>query len=137
MAVDYGDVRTGIAYSDSNETLAFPGGVIHEKDMEKVANIIAGKAKEISAELIVIGLPKNMDGSEGKQAQKCVKLSKLLEEELNIPIVTWDERVTTKIATTYMNETDTRGKKRRDTIDEVAATVILQSYLDFRRLQKK
>lgn len=134
MAVDYGDVRTGISYSDSGGLLAFPGGVIVERDIDKAAIKIAKKADEVKAELIVVGLAKNMDGSEGSQAQKCKKLQQLIEKQISIPVVTWDERVTTKIATTYMNETDTRGRKRRETIDEVAATVILQSYLDYKKM---
>ena len=137
LAVDFGDVRTGIAYSDSNGMLAFPAGVIIEKDILKVATHIVEKAKSINAETIVVGLPKNMDGTEGKQAQKCHMLAKLIEEQIELPVIAWDERVTTKIATTYMNDTDTRGKKRRSTIDEVAATVILQSYLDYLKTNKK
>ena len=132
-AVDYGDVRTGFACSDSNETLAFPAGVAVEKDMSKVITIIIEKIREINAELLVIGLPRNMDGTEGKQAQKCAELAERLRQQISIPVVTWDERVTTKIAVSIMNENDTRGRKRRNRIDEVAATVILQSYLDYRK----
>jgi len=137
MAVDYGDVRTGIACSDSSGTLAFPHGVIVERDINKVALKILSLLSNNDIELLVIGLPKNMDGTTGKQADKCLTLAKLIGEQTLIEVITWDERVTTKIATTYMNETDTRGKKRRDTIDEVAATVILQSYLDYRKLNNK
>ena len=137
MAVDFGDVRTGLAYSDSSETLAFPNGMIVERNIEKTAEKIAQKAKEKEVELIVVGLPKNMDGTEGSQSEKCRRLVLLLEQHISIPITTWDERGTTKIATLYMNETDTRGKKRRNTIDSVAATVILQSYLDYRKNQKQ
>lgn len=133
MAVDYGDTRTGLATSDSGESLAFPAGVIIEKDMYKVAGRIRDKIQDAGVELIVVGLPKNMDGTEGNQAGKCRMLVELIEQLQDKPVVTWDERVTTKIATEYMNQTDTRGKKRRERIDEVAATVILQSYLDYRK----
>lgn len=136
MAVDFGETRTGIAVSDSMEMLATPHGIITEKDTERAVALIAEKSKELRAEMIVVGLPVNMDGSEGERARKCRAVAAMLQEKADIPVELWDERGSTKTATYYMNETDTRGKKRKQVLDAAAATVILQSYLDYRRNTK-
>ena len=133
MSVDYGDVRTGIAISDRLETFAFPVEVICEtyqpKVIAKIQNIIADKAPE----LIVVGYPRNMNASEGSRAQKCKEFAQELERVTNVKCVMWDERLTTVSAHNFLNETNTRGKKRKNVVDAVAATIILQDYLDFRR----
>jgi len=133
LGVDYGEVRTGTAYCDSRETLAIPYCVITEKDIKKVSGKITEKAKEVKAELIVMGLPVNMDGSEGTQAKKCRELAELTEQNSSIPVILRDERLSTKMATQYMNQTDKRGSKRKEIIDAAAAAVILQNYLDYRK----
>lgn len=134
MAVDYGDSRTGIAVCDHLEILAAPVSVIEEKNTAKLIESISRLALENKAELFVVGLPKNMDSSEGSRAQKSSGFAHLLEEETGIKVVLWDERLTTVSAHNALNATNTRGKKRKAIIDSVAATMILQDYLSFRRL---
>lgn len=133
MSVDYGDVRTGIAISDRLETFAFPVEVIHESYMPKVITKIQSIIDEKKPDLIVVGYPKNMDSSEGSRAQKCKEFASELEEASGIKCELWDERLTTVSAHNYLNETNTRGKKRKNVVDSVAATIILQAYLDYRR----
>lgn len=133
MAVDLGKARTGIAASDKTEYLASPVAVISEKRRDVLLSKVAEKAREIKAELIVVGLPRNMDGSEGESAVNARAFAQELTDELDIETVLWDERCTTITAHGYLNDTNTRGKKRKAVIDEVAATVILQSFLDSRR----
>lgn len=133
MAVDLGKARTGIAASDKTEYLASPVKVIKEHNRERLLTAVAETAREIKAELIVVGLPKNMDGSEGDSARNAREFAQLLNAELTTEVRLWDERCTTITAHGYLNDTNTRGKKRKAVIDEVAATVILQSFLDSRR----
>lgn len=130
MAVDYGDVRTGLALSDLTETLAAPAGVIKETNYKTLMKKISEFARQKGVKTIVVGHPKNMDGSEGDRAQKCQKLAKQLFERYNIPTELWDERQTTVIAHNSLNAVNVRGNKRKNIIDEVAATIILQDYLD-------
>lgn len=133
LAVDYGDARTGLAVCDRMELLASPVGVITEKGMAKTAEKIAAASREQGAELIVIGLPRNMDGSEGARAAKSRKLAGLLRGAAPTPVELWDERQTTVSAAHILTENGTYGKKRREVLDAVAATVILESYLAYRR----
>ncbi|MBR6564036.1 MAG: Holliday junction resolvase RuvX [Clostridia bacterium] len=136
MSVDLGKARTGIAASDSSESFAFPKKVITEYNTEKLVQKIADTAKELSAELIVVGYPKNMDGSIGNRAEECMEIGKAIGESTNKEIVMWDERCTTISAHTALNFTDTRGKKRKQVVDAVAAVIILEDYLNFRKNQK-
>ena len=133
MSVDYGDVRTGIAICDRLETLAYPVTVIKESYEPKLIAKIAEIVKEKKPDMIVVGYPKNMDSSEGSRAQKCRDFSIELSEFTGVPTDLWDERLTTVTAHSYLNDTNTRGKKRKETVDAVAATVILQDYIDHRR----
>lgn len=133
MSVDYGDVRTGIAVSDRLESFAHPVEVINESYEPKVIKRIMTLVKEKNPELIVVGYPKNMDSSEGSRAQKCKDFAMELQTQSNIECVLWDERLTTVSAHNYLNLTNTRGDKRKKVVDAVAATIILQSYLDYRR----
>lgn len=138
MAVDFGEARTGLAVCDRTEFLASPVGVIHEKDFETCVKKVAYAAtKELDAEMVVVGLPKNMDGSVGPRAELCDKFARALNALIPIPVATWDERQTTMQAETYLNEVNVRGKKRKEIIDEVAATIILESYLQYRKNQKQ
>lgn len=137
LGVDYGDARTGVSVCDKSELLASPVGVIHEKNFAKVVKEIVRIAEENKVEEIVIGNPKNMDGSEGSRSQLCQKLAKEVEEHSQgIGVKLWDERQTTVQATTYLNQTNVRGKKRKNVIDAVAATIILENYLDYRAKAK-
>ena len=135
MAVDYGDTRTGLAACDRTETLASPLGILEEKSMAKAAEKIVYACREIEAGMLVLGLPLNMDGSEGPRAAKTRKLGGILEKIVDIPLVYWDERNTTKGAQRLLTESGTFGKKRKETLDAVAAVVILESYLAYRRNQ--
>ncbi len=133
MAVDYGDSRTGIAVCDKTEFLATPIGIIKEKNMFKVADRIIQALQEQQAEMIVLGLPKNMDGTEGARAQKSRKLAERLRTMTDVPVEMWDERQTTISAAGILSENGTFGKKRKEVLDAVAATVILESYLTYRK----
>ena len=133
LAVDYGDARTGLAVCDPGELLASPFGTVEHWDPRQVAEQAARAAREAGAERIVVGHPLNMDGSAGPRAQLCREFAALLREVSGLPVVLWDERQTTVTAARYLNDTDTRGKKRKKVIDAVAATVILESYLGWRK----
>ena len=133
LSVDLGDSRTGVAVCDKLEMLASPVTVIHEKYIPHVLSAVSAIASERQVERIVVGYPKNMDATIGARAEKCASFAKSLEELTNIPVVLWDERLTTVSAHAALNETKTFGKKRKAIIDSVAAVMILQSYLDYRR----
>lgn len=133
MSVDLGKARTGIAISDNGESFAFPKTVINEYNAQKLITKIIDCAKEYSAELIVVGLPKNMDGSEGERAEECREIGLKIANQSDIEVVMWDERCTTISAHTTLNFTDTRGKKRKAVVDAVAAVIILEDYLKFRK----
>lgn len=133
MSVDLGKVRTGLAVCDKNEILASPVCVITERDAKLLAEKIAEKARELKAEKIVLGLPKNMDGSEGESAQNARAFGELLIEKTGLELIMQDERGTTISAHKYLNETNTRGKKRKAVVDSVAAVIILQDYIDGER----
>ncbi len=133
MSIDLGKARTGIALSDITETFAFPQCVINEYNEEKLIQKVTEKAKELGAELIVAGLPKNMDGSEGFRAEECRLTAEKIGQLSGIEVVMWDERCTTVSAHTVLNMNDTRGKKRKQTVDAVAAVMILEDYLSYRK----
>ena len=130
MSVDLGKARTGLALSDKTEFLASPYKVIFEKSPNKLPDKVAQAAKEANAELIVVGLPKNMDGTEGESAQNARAFAEKLKELTGLPVEMQDERGTTVTAHHLLNATNTRSKKRKTVVDEVAATIILQDYLD-------
>ncbi len=136
MAVDYGDARTGIAVCDRTEFLASPVGTIEEKDFDRLVEKVAYMAQQYEVGEIVVGLPLNMNGSKGPRAQKSELFANALNQATDIPVNMWDERSTTVTAAGILNETDVRGKKRKKVIDTVAATVILEAYLEFRRKRK-
>lgn len=133
MAIDYGKARTGLALCDKKEILSFPIGVIEEKNSDILCERLAEKIKENNVELIVFGLPKNMDGTLGESAKNVQNLAENLRTKASIKIDFWDERRTTVTAHEYLNQTNTRGKKRKSIIDTVSAVIILESYLNFRK----
>ena len=133
LAVDFGDARTGLAICDKSEFLASPLGTIHEHNFEKAAQKVADAINENRAEFVVVGHPINMNGSIGERADKCRTFKELLETLIEVPAVLWDERCTTITAHNILNVTDTRGKKRKEVIDAVAATIILENYLQYRK----
>lgn len=133
MAIDYGDARTGVAISDVTGLLAGFTTVVHGYRQEAVAQELARLAKAHGVERLVLGLPRNMDGSEGPRAQLCREFGTLLEEETGLAVAMWDERRTTVDAHRILTETGNRGKKRKEKVDAVAATLILEGYLGFLR----
>ncbi len=133
MSVDLGKARTGLALCDKTEFLASPYKVIFEKSPQKLLQKVADAANEAKAALIVVGLPKNMDGSEGESAQNARAFATQLAELTEVETVMQDERGTTITAHSFLNDTNTRGKKRKNVVDEVAATIILQNFLDARK----
>jgi len=130
MAIDYGDVRTGFAVSDASATLAGEAWVLSAKNPREVAETIARGAIERSVTLIVVGYPKNMDGSEGARAKKSAALAELIRTKCDIEVILWDERMTTISAHRILSDSGRYGKKRKKTVDAVAASLILESYLD-------
>lgn len=133
MAIDYGDVRTGVAVCDKFEMLASPVCVITQRKKELLIEEISKLVTVHKPQLLVVGLPKNMDSSIGERAEKCEFFAKELSEVTGIPYVMRDERLTTVTAHNALNVTNTRGKKRKAVVDQVAAVVILQDYIDYRK----
>lgn len=130
MAVDFGEVRTGLAVSDVSRLIASGIGNISVGGIEKTAEAIAESARAQGCVAIVVGLPVNMDGSQGSRAERCKKLARLVKEASGLLVATYDERMTTMTAARYLNETNTRGKKRKGVIDTLSAQIILQNCLD-------
>lgn len=137
LGIDLGKARTGVAICDKGELLASPLTVVTEYHREQLVEKLAILAKENKAELLAVGLPRNMDGSEGESAQNAREIGALLEEATGLPVEFVDERGTTITAHGYLNETNTRGKKRKAVVDAVAATVILEDCLRRRRNQRQ
>ena len=133
LGVDFGDARTGLAICDKGEMLASPIGVISEHDFDRCMEKVADAAKEHRAQMIVVGFPKNMNGTIGERAELCRLFADGLQKLTNLPVELWDERCTTVSAHSYLNVTNTRGKKRKAVVDAVAATIILESYLGYRK----
>ncbi|MBC8536987.1 Holliday junction resolvase RuvX [Feifania hominis] len=130
MGVDFGDVRTGIALSDPSGFLASTLCTITETDMKKVAAQVAALAAQHAVSAIVIGYPKNMNNTLGPRVEKTLAFRDELAGLTGCELVLRDERCTTISATRQLNDTNTRGKKRKAVLDAVAATIILQDYLD-------
>ena len=131
MSVDLGLASTGVAVSDESLNFAFPKGVIYEKDETLLIEKICNKATELGAGRIVVGLPKNMDGTSGERAETSKRIAEKITERSGIETVLFDERCTTLSAHTYLDMNDVYGKKRKKTVDAVAATLILEDYLRF------
>lgn len=137
LAVDLGDARTGLALCDKGEMLAFPAGVIQEKRREVILEKVAEAAKEHKAEQIILGYPKNRDNTLGERAKISEEFAAALGQQVNIPVVLWDERGTTLAAHAALNMGTTRGRKKKKVVDAVAATILLESYLACRRAAPK
>ncbi|MGN1444295.1 MAG: Holliday junction resolvase RuvX [Acutalibacteraceae bacterium] len=133
LSVDYGDSRTGVAVCDKSEMLASPVCVVAEAYEPRLLDKLSEIAKEQKPERIVVGLPRNMDGSYGERAEKCTQFSKKLAEATGIETVLWDERLTTVSAHKALNEVNVRGKKRKKIVDAVAAVMILEDYMASRK----
>ena len=133
LSVDYGDSRTGVAVCDKSEMLASPVGVIFESYEPRLLDKLCEIIKEQKPERIVVGLPRNMDGSYGERAEKCTQFSEKLCEAACVETVLWDERLTTVSAHRALNEVNVRGKKRKNIVDAVAAVMILEDYMASRK----
>ena len=135
MAVDLGLARTGLALSDLSGSLASPIGVLNERDEQRLLERVAAAAREHEATEVVVGHPRNMDGTRGESAQRAEAFVERLSALIEAPVCLWDERMTTVSAIGYLNTTNVRGAKRKQVVDAVAATIILQDYLDSKRLR--
>ncbi len=133
MAVDYGDSRTGLAMCDMGEILASPLETVFEKDFERCVEKVAQIAIEKKAQMIVVGDPINMNGTRGPRSEKCNLFAEKLRALVEVEVRMWDERSSTVTAINYLNETNTHGKKRRQVIDQAAAAVILEGFLNYRK----
>ena len=136
LAVDLGAVRTGLALCERSEILAFPLCAITEKNLDVLAKKISEKILETNTELLVIGLPKNMNGTLGKSAENTMCFKEIMGNYTNIPIVLWDERLTTVSAQQYLNSGNVKSKNKKSIIDALSASIILQSYIDYRKTIK-
>ena len=134
MAIDYGDARTGVAVSDLTGSIVGFTTVIHSWNREKTLAELARIVRDNGAERIVMGFPRNMDGSEGPRAELYRAFAADLEAALELPVRLWDERRTTVEAHNILSETGYHGKKRKNTVDAVAASLILEGYLSWLRL---
>lgn len=137
LGVDYGDKRTGIAESDLSGMLASGITTVSEGGMRKTAERIAKEATSRGCKKIIIGLPRNMDGSEGARVDTVRAFAELVREYTDIPIDFFDERMSTMVAYRYLGETATYGKARKKAVDTLSAEIILQGYLDRERAQNK
>ena len=133
LAVDYGDKRTGLADCDPSGMIASGIGTISEGGMTKTAERVAAEAAARGAKRIIVGLPKNMDGTEGERAEVIRMFADKLAAFTNIPIELYDERMTTMVAHRFLTESGTFGKKRKGVVDTLSAEIILQNYLDRER----
>lgn len=130
MGIDYGDARTGVAMSDLMCTLVGSTAVVPSRNREKAIADIVRMAREQEVGRIVVGLPRNMDGSEGPRAELCREFAQLLGETTGLEIVMWDERRTTVEAHNILSQHNYHGQKRKNTVDAVAASLILEGYLN-------
>ena len=133
LGIDYGDARTGLAVSDALGLLASGIGNIEAGGPRKLAKEIAAVCAERGIEEIVLGHPINMNGTLGPRSEKVKAFAAMLEEETGLPVCLQDERCTTMEAHRYLNDTDTRGKKRKQVVDTLSAQIILQTYMDSHR----
>ena len=133
LAIDLGVQRTGVAICDEQEVLASPIGTVSEHNRDRLLRKVAALAKEYGAAHVVVGHPRNMDGSCGESAHRAEEFAQALSTHTGLPFTLWDERLTTVSAIGFLNETNTRGKKRRAVVDTVSAVIILQDFIDSRR----
>lgn len=131
MGIDYGDARTGVAISDLLRTIVGSTYVVRSRNTEKALEDILQLARQNDVDQIVVGLPKNMDGSEGPRAALCREFAQKLESLTGLPVAMWDERRTTVEAHNILSQHNYHGKKRKETVDAVAASLILSGYLDY------
>ena len=137
LGVDFGDVRTGLAECDPSGLIASGIATVKEGGMRKTAERVVREALSRSCKNIVVGLPKNMDGTEGERSEVIRAFVAILSEYTDIPIDLYDERMTTMVAYRFLGETGTFGKKRKNAVDTLSAEIILQNYIDKERFAKE
>lgn len=135
VGIDFGDARTGIAVCDKYEMMASEAGCVKADSYKKALAAVSEKVVELKAELIVVGNPINMDGSQGSRSEKCKAFARELSELTGIPAEMYDERLTTVSAHKILNENNVRGKKRKATVDALSARLILEDFLTVRKRQ--
>ena len=136
LGVDYGDKRTGLAECDAMGLIATGIATVKEGGMKNTAERVAKEAKDRNAKKIIVGLPKNMDGTEGFRAEAVKAFVEILKTLTDIPIDFMDERMSTMQAYKLLDESGAYGKRRRESIDTLSAQIILQNYIDRERAQK-
>lgn len=138
VGIDFGDARTGIAVCDKYEMMATDVGFIRADSYKKALAAVGEKAVELGAELIVVGNPINMDGTQGARSEKCKAFARELSDLTGIPTELYDERLTTVSAHKILNDNNVRGKKRKETVDALSARLILEDFLRLKKnLQEK
>ncbi len=130
IGIDFGDVRTGFASCDPMQTVASAQGIVKASGMENMLSASVSKVNELGGEYLVIGCPVNMDGTKGHRAERCKRFAEKLSAATGLGYEMIDERLTTVEAYTYMNITDTKGRKRKSVVDALAAQIILQTWID-------
>lgn len=133
MGIDYGDARVGLAFSDVTGFLVGDAFTLHERNFERVVDAIVNEVKSREVTEIVLGYPKNMDGTVGVRGEKSEELAEILKEKTSLPVILWDERRTSISAHQILSNNGLKTKKHKSKVDAVAATLILQGYLDSRR----
>ena len=133
MAIDYGEARTGLAVSDLTGMICGEAWTMNEWNLERAVQRITDEAKQRDVETLVLGLPKNMDGTEGARAEKCREIAKMLGDSSGLPVVLWDERRSSIEAHAILHAGGKKEKQHRKTVDAVAASLILEGYLDSKR----
>jgi len=136
IGIDFGDARIGIATSDTDETLATAQETIKVSGIKDALEKVSARIEELGGEKIIIGLPKNMDGSLSFRAERTCRFAEMLREKTGLEVVFVDERLSTVEAYQYLNITDYKSRKRRSIIDALSAQIILQSFLDSNNRRK-
>jgi len=137
VGIDFGDARTGIAVCDKLEMMASEAGCVKADTYKKMLSAVADKVRELAPERIVVGNPRNMNGTEGPRSEKCRAFAAALTEETGIETVLVDERLTTVSAHRILSENNVRGKKRKESVDALSARLILEDYLAMRQNARK
>ncbi len=136
MALDVGNKRIGVALSDELQILAQPLYTIHRKGIERDIEEIVKIINDNNVEEVIVGLPKNMDGTTGFQGEKTIKFAEVLRQSTNRPLIMWDERMTTISARRIMIENDVKQKDKKNLVDTIAAVVILETYLSRKNMER-
>ena len=136
MAIDYGDVRTGVAVSDLTQSITGDAFIIREKDPGKLAERLCIEAGQRDVEKFILGLPRNMDGTESFRAEKSRAFKSLLEEKSGLPVVLWDERRSSIEAHAILHASGKKEKAHKNSVDAVAASLLLESYLESIKVKK-